>query len=89
VFEIHVLTAVLCIIAPMDELLLPVTYRNEELELPIRMFPYGWTFRIAVKVDGKELFFEPDEEGVLRALGEVEIGPALIRVIANELEKLR
>ncbi len=73
----------------MDELLLPISYKGQDMDLHLRMFAYGWTFRIGVKIGEAELLFEPDEEGALRALGEVEIEPALVRIIAEQLEKLR
>jgi len=80
----------------MDELTLHVCYNNEELELPVRLYPYGYTFRVEVMVGETAVIFEPDEEGSYRALVPSEqmfqnkkMSVELLRVIAEALEKLR
>jgi len=45
----------------MDELLLPLTYGSENLELPINMYAYGYTFRVEVLIGETAVIFEPDE----------------------------
>ena len=34
----------------MNEFILPVIYNGEELELPVNMYPYGYTFRVEVLI---------------------------------------
>ena len=53
----------------MNELLLPLTYRGEEMELPLKMYPYGYTFRVEVLIGETAVIFEPDEEGSYRGAG--------------------
>jgi hypothetical protein len=80
----------------MDELTLPVDYNGEELELPVRMYPYGYTFRVEVLVGETAVIFEPDEEGSYRALVSAEqadnnkmLSQGLLQAIAEALGKLR
>jgi hypothetical protein len=80
----------------MDDLTLPAYYNGEELELPVRMYAYGYTFRVEVLVGETAVIFEPDEEGSYRALvdaGEMEknksLSRGLLQAVAEALEKLR
>jgi hypothetical protein len=73
----------------MDELLLPVNYNGEDLELPVKMYPYGYTFRVEVLIGEAAVIFEPDEEGSYRALTDKAISMGLLRAVAEALEKLR
>ena len=80
----------------MDESTLPVIYKGEELELPIQMYPYGYTFRVEVLVGEIAVIYEPDEEGSYRALVSPEqaekdksVNRDLLQAIAEALEKLR
>ena len=82
--------------AMMDELVLPLTFNGEEIELPVRMYGYGYTFRVEVKIGESVIIFEPDEEGSYRALVTPEqmansndLNVGLLRTIAEALEKLR
>ena len=79
----------------MDELTLPVSYHNEELELPVRMYPYGSAFRVEVMVGETAVIFERDEEGSYRALIPSEqmvenknLTVDLLRAIGEALGKL-
>ena len=72
----------------MDELLLPINYKGEALELPVKMYNYGYTFRVDVLIGEAVVIFEPDEEGSYRALADKTVNVALLRVIAEALEKL-
>ena len=47
---------------------LPVTYKSEELLFPARLLHIGYTHRFTVNINGREVLFEPDEEGSYRAL---------------------
>ena len=78
----------LCKFAVMDELLLPLNYQGEELELPVKMYPYGYTFRVEVIVGEAVVIFEPDEEGRYRALADKAMDVGLLKVIAGALRKL-
>ena len=51
---------------------LPVTYKNEALLFPARLLHIGYTHRFSINVNGREILFEPDEEGNYRAL--IELG---------------
>jgi hypothetical protein len=80
----------------MDELLLPLTYQGEEVELPVKMYAYGYTFRVEVMIGEITVIFEPDEEGSYRALVHPEQveknkmpSRELLQAIVEALEKLR
>jgi len=73
----------------MDELLLPLTYGSENLELPINMYAYGYTFCVEVLIGETAVIFEPDEEGSYRALADKAVEVGLLKVIVAALEKLR
>ncbi len=80
----------------MDELVLPLKYGGGEMDLPLKMYAYGYTFRVEVWIGSSVVIFEPDEEGHYRALveaGHIEKNKALSRellqAIAEALEKLR
>ena len=69
-----------------------VAWKNQDhsFEAELRMF--GYTYKIAVMVDGVEVIFEPDEERNFRAMVppdlEIRKIPAagLLEAIAEELE---
>jgi hypothetical protein len=80
----------------MDELVLPITFGGEDIELPLKMYTYGYTFRVEVLIGETSVVFEPDEEGNYRALvdgGQIEtnktLSKGLLQAIAEALEKLR
>jgi hypothetical protein len=51
-----------------DILMIPVTYKNEELEFEASIRKYGYIHRLEVNVNGTPVVFEPDEENNYRAL---------------------
>ena len=73
----------------MDELTISVTYKNKSLELPVRAYNYGHTYRIAVKAGEEEIIFEPDEERQLRAFAAPHTDKEIIAIIAAQLQKIR
>jgi len=80
----------------MDELVLPITYAGEDIELPLTMYAYGYTFRVEILIGETQVIFEPDEEGSYRALISAEqveknktLNRGLLQAIAEALEKLR
>jgi hypothetical protein len=80
----------------MDELLLPLTFNGEDLELPVKLYAYGHTFRVEVLVGETAVIFESDEEGSYRALVDVRqmekqklLSRGLLQAVAEALEKLR
>jgi hypothetical protein len=79
----------------MDELVLPLTYGGEDMELPLKMYAYGYTFRAEVMVEYMAVIFEPDEEGNYRALVNLDqlekdktLNRGLLQAIAEALEKI-
>ncbi|RYD93352.1 MAG: hypothetical protein EOP54_19340 [Sphingobacteriales bacterium] len=79
----------------MDELVLPVTCNGTNMELPLKMYAYGYTFRIEVLIGEESVIFEPDEEGSYRALSvnvQFEKGKlldlSLLKAVVTALEKL-
>lgn len=73
----------------MEELVLPLVYGGRDLELPLKVYAYGYTFRVDVSIGDTVVIFEPDEEGSYRALGDKMINAGLLKAIAEALEKLR
>lgn len=71
---------------------LVVMYKGVEHLFPAELRPFGFTYKIWVKVGEAELLFEPDEERNFRALLHNEIpfhshpDPELVAAIATELE---
>jgi hypothetical protein len=51
-----------------DDFDLIINYRGEQAHFPARLLLQGYTHKFKVMVDGKEVFFEPDEEGSYRAV---------------------
>lgn len=47
---------------------LPVRYKNETQMLPAQLVQTGYTHSFRVEIDGRDVFFEPDEEGAYRAI---------------------
>ena len=78
----------------MDEIFeLPVSYKGGELLFPARLQQLGYTHRFIVEVNGKEFFFEPDEEQNYRALVDPEhmekdnkLNVELLKAIAEGIE---
>ena len=66
-----------------------ITYKNKIIELPISVYNYGHSYRIAVKIGEDEIIFEPDEERQLRAFAPAHSDKELIAMIAQQLEKIR
>jgi len=72
-----------------EALALTISYHGQELEMPVKPYPYGHTFRIDVQAGEQLITFEPDEEGSFRAFANNMVDKNLIAAIAAELEKLR
>jgi hypothetical protein len=78
-----------------DEFLISVTNSAKTLQFPARLHKYGYSYKIAVEVNGVTLMFEPDEERNWRAqlLPEQfelrdKIDVRLLESIASEIEKI-
>ena len=71
----------------MDELILPLTYGGEDMELPIKMYAYGYTFRVEVMIGEMVVIFEPDEEGSYRAMADKIVDVGLLQVIVAALTR--
>lgn len=50
-----------------DPFMLPLEYKGEEKEFDCELRVMGYTYKIAVALQGAEVLFEPDEEGNFRA----------------------
>ncbi len=48
---------------------IPVLYNNEELFFTARLIPRGYIHQFEVEVYGQVFFFEQDDEGEYRAMG--------------------
>jgi len=71
---------------------LVVNYKGKEYQLESELRVFGYTHKVATKLEGVEILFEPDEERNYRAVipdneglkTEIDIG--LIQAITKELE---
>ncbi|MFI5163319.1 MAG: hypothetical protein ACHQHN_18715 [Sphingobacteriales bacterium] len=72
-----------------EPFVLEVTYQHKLLEFPAAFQRYGYTYRIAISINGESYVFEPDEEGRYRVLGAGNADAGLLRVIAEKLQLLR
>jgi hypothetical protein len=52
---------------------LPVMFKEEELLIPVQLHQYGYVYKIEATVNGVVVFFERDEEGSWRALGDASL----------------
>ncbi len=78
-----------------DGFILPVSFGGKEIELPAKLFQYGYTIKIEVEIEGTKVFFEPDEERNWRAMISYEavqankkLNTALLELIAKELDAI-
>jgi hypothetical protein len=72
---------------------LPVTYKGEELLFPAQLKQLGYIHQFEVDVYGTAVFFEPDEEGVYRAIIDSDqlnrqVNVALLKAIAEGIETI-
>ena len=71
---------------------LVVNYRGKEYQLDSELRVYGYTHKIAIKLEGEEILFEQDEERNYRAIipdyegSKTKIDIGLVQAIAKELE---
>jgi hypothetical protein len=73
-----------------------VHYMGKDLSFNARLIAYGYSYRILVSVDNREVIFEPDEERKYRALldpigltmGKNELDVHLLKSIAETLENI-
>ena len=77
-----------------EQFSLNINYNNQELELESEFQPWGYTYRINIRVNDMIVVFEPDEERNYRAiipLGETlkkQPDPLLLQAIVNKLEEV-
>ena len=76
----------------MDETFtLVVNYKGKEYQLEGELSIFGYAHNFAVKFEGREILFEPDEERNYRAVmpgydgSKAEIDIGLVQAIAKEL----
>jgi hypothetical protein len=69
---------------------LVVNYKGKEYQLDSELRVFGYTHKVAIKLEEEEILFEPDEERNYRAVipegPKIEIDIGLIQTIAKELE---
>lgn len=51
-----------------DQFDLIIDYKGEQKSFPATLLLQGYTHKFKIMINGKEVFFEPDEEGTYRAL---------------------
>ncbi len=70
---------------------LPVEFKGKEIIIPGRLVRRGYSYKIHMEIDGRDIIFEPDEERNFRAVSETVEGNTvsieIIRAIAEALEK--
>ncbi len=70
---------------------LPVAYKGEEVLLPAKLVQMGYTYKIYVQAEGREIILEPDEERNFRVVIENPDGSTisldLVKAISEALEK--
>ncbi len=76
----------------MDETFtLVVNYKGKEYQVDGELRVFGYTHKIAIKFEGREILFEPDEERNYRAVmpgydvSKADIDIGMIQVITKEL----
>lgn len=73
-----------------------VSYKGETLSFNAKLLPYGYTHRIVVSVNNRDVVFEPDEERNYRALidpfetdvPKKELDVGLLRALAETIERI-
>ena len=51
-----------------EEFIITILYKGQPMEMTGQLLLQGFTHKFKVKLEDKELFFEPDEEGHYRAV---------------------
>ncbi|XZF12894.1 hypothetical protein ACTHGU_13995 [Chitinophagaceae bacterium MMS25-I14] len=71
---------------------LPIHYRGQDVELPMRLSISGYIYRFIISLPDAELTVERDEEGNLRLLADqaaaTTVDKALTEAIINSLKQL-
>jgi hypothetical protein len=73
-----------------------VTYKNETYSFNAKLLQYGYTHRIIVSVNNRDVIFEPDEERNYRAFADPrdpenanrELDVGLLEAIAKTIESI-
>ena len=78
-----------------EEFEIPVSVGGKSFSFPAKLFAYGYSYKIEVKVHNTKVFFEPDEERKWRALLNYEdlnsnknLNVELLKAIASSLDEL-
>ncbi len=76
-----------------ESFILPVNYKGTTHDFEARLILTGYTYKFEVSVNGVPMFFEPDEEGLYRAMvPEADFktthsaDPALLQAVAQAIE---
>jgi hypothetical protein len=51
-----------------EPILLPVTYLSQELELPLSVVPWGYSYQLHIEISDRVLIFEKDENREYRVI---------------------
>lgn len=63
---------------------LPVVYEGKELSYNARLVTFGYSYKFYIMIDGKEIVFEKDDEGLYRVVTD-EPGLTLDRRFLQEI----
>lgn len=71
-----------------DSFNLPIELNGQEYEYPTQILRYGYTHKVQVDINNTIVTFEPDEDGIYRALTDKDISVALLKEISDTLKAL-
>jgi hypothetical protein len=79
-----------------EPFMLTVTYKSSTIDYPAQLMMLGYTHKFKVQIDGNEVYFEPDEEGLYRVVQmpgqEIEtltaIDPRLLELLQQKLVEI-
>lgn len=76
-----------------EPILLPVVYRGQELELPLSVVPWGYSYQLHIEISDRILILEKDENREYRVIDNSGIpqpvGKVLIQSIINSLNAIQ
>jgi len=71
-----------------EPFILSVLYKGETLQLPAQLLLQGYIHRFKITVRDTELLFEPDEEGLYRAVSMEAMGAGPMPAVDRDLLQL-
>ena len=77
-----------------EPIIITVPYKGTERDFEAQWQPIGYTHRFIIRIEGVEVFFEPDEERQYRAVISPEqadaarkLDPDLVKAVAETLQE--